>query len=106
MNLGQRIRDLRMSKGLTQAQLAKRAGVSQPTIHSYERNPKTAHRAAVLFKIAAALEVSPEFLEHGRGPVGLEELPHTTTQLVAIFGELTEDQRALLLSVARSLKHP
>lgn len=104
MSLGKRLRELRMERGWSQAELARRAGVSQPTISTYETNPKTEYRAHVLFKIAAALQVSPEYLRTGRGPVNISDLKANNLELLQEIDSLPEDKKALLLSVVRSMK--
>lgn len=38
MNIGQKIKELRLEKGLSQSQLAKRINVSQKAIDYWERN--------------------------------------------------------------------
>jgi transcriptional regulator with XRE-family HTH domain len=60
MHCGKR---LRVIKGLTQRQLAVRAGISQTTVVSIERQKRVERfHPATLTKLAAALEVSPEEL--------------------------------------------
>lgn len=57
MTTGERIRNIRKSKNLTQKQLGELAGIAEPTIRRYELgklNPKY----ETLVKIAAALRVS------------------------------------------------
>lgn len=58
------LRKLRLEKGLTQAELAKKAGVSEISIRKYEdgsRNPKI----QTLIKLADALQVSLSELQYG-----------------------------------------
>lgn len=64
--IGQRIRALRRSKKLTQAQLAKIAGVSSPAVTEWEKDgylPK----AASLEAIANRLGVTTEYILTGKG---------------------------------------
>ncbi len=59
MNIGDKIKDLRNYKGLTQEQLAEKSGLSKNAIWNYEtgrRKPNT----DILKKIASGLEVSIE----------------------------------------------
>ncbi|MHB1278799.1 MAG: helix-turn-helix domain-containing protein [Bacteroidia bacterium] len=61
MNLTERIRTIRQSKGLTQEQVAERMDISGSAFGQIERNAERA-TFATLTKIAAALEVSIEYL--------------------------------------------
>lgn len=61
MNLSERIRNIRKSKGLTQEQVAERMDISGSAFGQIERNAERA-TFATLTKIAAALEVSMDFL--------------------------------------------
>ena len=64
--LGRALRDARKRHGLTQQQLANRAGVSQPTVSSVERG---AHRVSlqVILRIMATLNLQL-FLHTGQSP--------------------------------------
>jgi transcriptional regulator with XRE-family HTH domain len=52
-SLGERVKSTRKAKGLSQAQLAKIAKVSQPVISDYENNIVTEHRVHILMSIQA-----------------------------------------------------
>jgi HTH-type transcriptional regulator/antitoxin HipB len=54
-----RVRDLRKAAGMTQAQLAQRAGIRRATVNRIENDRVTAIDLKVLEKIADALEVEP-----------------------------------------------
>jgi transcriptional regulator with XRE-family HTH domain len=56
---GQRIRELRRQRGLGQAELAERAGVSTHTVVRLERQPQAGCRTRTLARIAAALGEPP-----------------------------------------------
>ena len=60
-DLGKRIRDLRLAKGLTQPQLAAKAGISQSHLSNIEQGGKKGAEVqpsgAILKRIAQALEV-------------------------------------------------
>ncbi|UTV27220.1 type II toxin-antitoxin system antitoxin HipB [Photobacterium atrarenae] len=53
---------LRTRKHLTQAQVAKRVGIKQSTLSSFETNPETT-RLQTFFKIIQALELNLEVHE-------------------------------------------
>lgn len=56
MHVGENIRKLRRKKGLTQAELANKMGVSQQMVNQYE-NGKLNPKLETAKKIASALEV-------------------------------------------------
>jgi len=64
-SLGRALRDARLAKGLTQGQLAKRAGVSQPTISSVERGVSNVSLDTLL-RLVATLRL--EILLRSREP--------------------------------------
>lgn len=57
MTLGERIKARRVELGLTQAQLAEKAGVRQPTLSNWESDSASPHLVK-LKTVAAALGVS------------------------------------------------
>ena len=57
-----RVRDLREALGLTQAELAERAGVRRATVNRIENAKVTAIDLEVLEKLADALGVEPGFI--------------------------------------------
>lgn len=63
-NLQQRIKSTRVSQGLSQANLAEKTGVSQPTVANWE-NGSHVPRQAVLEKISKVLGVSELWLRSG-----------------------------------------
>ena len=58
--LGERIKKLRKELGLTQEELAKKAGISRPTLSRIENGYLGAISAASLFKIIASLGYTVE----------------------------------------------
>jgi len=57
INIGENIRNFRRIKGLNQAELAEKTGVTLHTIHKYEKG-KTSPRFSFLVKAAVVLDVS------------------------------------------------
>jgi transcriptional regulator with XRE-family HTH domain len=64
--IGEKLRDTRKRKLLTQEQLAARSGVGIATIIRIERN-QVEPRGSTIRKLAAALEVEPEELVRRSG---------------------------------------
>ena len=63
-NLGDRIKDLRKQKNLSQSELADKVGISYAQIGRYETKGSQPP-AVTLKKIADALGISPDFLIYG-----------------------------------------
>ena len=61
MVLSKRIKELRLEKGLTQTQLAEKAGINQSMIARWERGEREPFASAVL-KLADALECTCVYL--------------------------------------------
>lgn len=61
LNVGKRIKQIRQSKGLTQMELARNAGLAQSFVSTLERGHKSPTIRS-LEKIAAALDVPPKEL--------------------------------------------
>jgi transcriptional regulator with XRE-family HTH domain len=64
---GQRLRELRRKQALSQAELAKLAGVSVHTVSKLERQPDSCCRSRTLARLAAALGESPTALAVSKG---------------------------------------
>ncbi len=67
MNLGDRIRELRDACGLTQGQLAGHASVSQGYLSQLENGDVKNPSAAVLLRVAQAMQVDPDELFEAAG---------------------------------------
>jgi len=67
MNLGDRIRELRETTGLTQGQLAGDASVSQGYLSQLENGDVKNPSAAVLLRVAQAMHVDPDELFEAAG---------------------------------------
>jgi transcriptional regulator with XRE-family HTH domain len=63
--LGQRLRDLRLRNGLSQEQLAERAGVLIGTIRNWEQGQRSPDALDTLYRLARALGVPMERLVEG-----------------------------------------
>ena len=61
VNLGEKIRTLRLERHITQTELSKRIGVSKAMVSSYELEQRSPSYE-VLIKIAAFFNVSTDFL--------------------------------------------
>jgi predicted transcriptional regulator len=64
---GQRLRELRCQRALSQVELAKLAGVSAHTVSKLERQPASCCRSRTLARLAAALGESPTAIAASMG---------------------------------------
>ena len=62
MNLGEKIRNARIAKHMSQADLASAAGVSLRTIQNYELNARLPRNRDIYRRLAAALDVEENIL--------------------------------------------
>lgn len=67
MALGTKIRELRDELGMSQAQLAAQAGLSQGYLSQLENDEVQNPSAAVIFRLARALHVDPRVLMYAAG---------------------------------------
>lgn len=101
--LSERMKLARAHARLTQAQLAKKTGISQPTISDLERGEQT--KSAYTTQIAHACRVSPLWLATGRGDMDAteeEEMPLSDdeTRLLAILRSLPPTMQEQILANA------
>lgn len=102
--IGKRVRELRLSLGLTQTQLAKRAGVTQGTISNLERADSTYVLGPTLAGLSEALNTNVEFLTSGQGAPGpAVHAERSEAELLQVFRNLSDADRDALLRVARSM---
>lgn len=73
IELGRQLASLRAQEGLTQAQLAKRAGVSRRWLIQVEAGHPGA-QVDKLFAVLAVLGVHADLVAHERRPAGTDEL--------------------------------
>ena len=84
-SIGQRIRALRRSKKMTQAQLAKIAGVSSPAVTEWEKDSYLP-KAASLDAIANEFSVTTEYILTGKSAVSKLDINVDLSQKISIKG--------------------
>ena len=106
MNLGDKIRALREELGLTQGQLANNASLSQGYLSQLENGDVKSPSAAVLLRVAQAMQVDPDELFEAAGYPTVRKLREVyrsyestiDPDLLRYLGHLPRDrQRRLLL---------
>lgn len=102
MERGKRLKILRMLYGLSQEDLAKRLGVSQGNVATWERKNMFPRDTKIAVKLAAALQVSVGYLAYGEGKIdsaAWEPIPPNNprhlqsylTDFVELFFELSKE---------------
>lgn len=62
INIGIRIKELRIIRGLSQEELGRRVGVQRAAINKYEKGTVTNIPIATIEKLAYVFEVSPSYI--------------------------------------------
>ena len=106
MKLGERVEERRQAIGISQAELARRVGISQSTMNSLINGDARTSRS--LHKIARELKTSPEYLsgETDDPTSGVPDSPLASArarELLECFDSLRPDEQAALLQIARSM---
>jgi transcriptional regulator with XRE-family HTH domain len=99
MNIGDKITALRKGKKISQADLAKEAGVSREIIGRYERN-EVSPSVDVAKKIADALEVSLDYLAGGSDKAAFDK---QTLKLIDEIEELEPSVKDKLIFLANAI---
>lgn len=101
IEVGHRVRELRLRAELTQTELAARAEIKQGTLSKIERGETKNTEAETLLRLAIALNASAFYLMWGnRQP---ERLDESIASLAQIWHDLDLHQRAKLLAYAQGL---
>ena len=102
-DMAQRLRDQRRERGLTQAELADRVGVSRSAVAQWETG-RTGQLGSNLTRIAAVLETGVEYLMFGndkRAPA--QTLLGDELALLRLYRDCEPEDRQILLRTARRL---
>lgn len=109
MGVGQRLRDIRERRKLTQEQLARDAGVTQPSISELETGETKEISGPVLISISRALKINPIWLMTGEGQEELNIVLHASERgrrILEVFEESNDQAKATLFQVANALAQP
>lgn len=101
--IGERLRQIRKAKGMTQAQLAKEIGVAQSTIAEIERGMSRSANAQNLLRIAAVLETNPEWLLTGKGSPDISAFTPTDSEITRIADSLTPQAKAAWIAAGLAM---
>ena len=98
--LGSRIRQARMERGMSQMDLAEACGISVPYVSDIERGKKC-FSVDILLRVAQALQVSTDWLLR-------LDIPQTqyayNSEAADMMADCTQEEAVMLLEFMRSLK--
>jgi DNA-binding Xre family transcriptional regulator len=96
------VRTLRVSRRLSQPELARRVGISQPSLHNIESDKTKALRGDTLAGLCRELNISPEVLL-GRRRVDTEEALLHEAEMIGLFRAMPPEAQDHVLAIARAL---
>jgi transcriptional regulator with XRE-family HTH domain len=113
MQLGNRIRELREERGVTQGQLAAQAQVSQGYLSQLENGDVRNPSAGVLLRVADAMKIEPDDLFEAAGYPTVRALRQLYAEyeasidpdLVRYLGRLTRDKQRRLLFLLEGMEN-
>lgn len=76
MTLAERIQQRMDTIGINQAELARRTGISPPSVNAWLSGDTKALKAATMMRLATVLQCRPEWLNTGMGLPTLDEMPY------------------------------
>lgn len=98
--IGKRIRDLRLAKGISQAELAFQIGVGGQHLSDVELGKKTM-RLDTFIKLIEALQVSADSILRPNVPA---ESNYNFTELSKTLADCSSDELAAILKIVKELK--
>ena len=100
--VGQRIKELRTARGLSQQQVADFCNVKQKTISLLENDPNRVPRTQTLKALCKLFEVDQDWLLTGKGPRNpVASLSDDEAELLLLFRAVSEAARAYILDRVR-----
>lgn len=105
MGIGKRVKAMRLSRGMSQKQLAKAVGIAAPSLSDIENGITKSLKADTILGLTKALECSSEWLNTGKGnpaaPAPIKTIEES--ELLAVFKTLSHQNQSALLATARAL---
>jgi transcriptional regulator with XRE-family HTH domain len=106
MNIGEKIRFMRVKNGLSQEALAKSLKTTKQAIYKYENGIVTNIPLEKIEILSTILNTTPAYLmgwEEAESPSPEEpELSEGELELIELFRTIPEDQQSLVLSMIRA----
>ena len=103
MGLGTRLRAERKAAGLTQTELARVAGIRQPTLSDIERGESCAPSASAMDAICRVLNLRPQWLLTGHGEKYVSTTTDQEQDVLDLFRAMPPHQQQAWLQVGRAM---
>lgn len=103
--IGERIKELRKSKKMSQSELGKFIGVSQTTVTAWE-NGRAEPSSSYVTKLATFFNVSTDYLL-GRDPKEDDEKPLTRNQKLIAYSidpDISDEERQAIIEMVQAAK--
>lgn len=107
LNLGERLKVARKSKGLTQDGLAEKIGTSRGVITNIEHNKTETPQPLIINALCKILEISKDWLLNGTGEMNHSEKLKSSrilSEIYSISKDLSEDEQLYILDVIKTYK--
>lgn len=96
--LGMKIRELRLSLGMSQEELGAKIGVKKAAIHKYESGLVVNLKRETIDKLANALDTTPAYLMGWDKNANAQDIP-VALSIPKGYDKLTEEERAQIDSL-------
>lgn len=107
MTTGERIKELRLQKGLSQEELGAMIGVKKAAINKYETGVVVNLKRSTIASLASALDTSPMYLmgweESEKNKPAESELDELDKDLLRLFAQLTPEQKRRQIETLRDI---
>lgn len=98
--IGSRLEAERERLGMTQVAFATHIGMAQSSYNEYKSGKKTMGAEAFM-KVCAALDVTPEFLFHGKGVRMNDARTFAEAKMLKLFREAPEDKHEMIIGMIK-----
>lgn len=104
MSMGERLRELRLRRKISQEEVARHIGITRSAYSHYEINNRQPVYET-LIKVAAYFDVSLDYIIGGTTPVSAPEqsAPQQTKEILSLLQHMNEEQRAKSLHLLSDL---
>lgn len=103
MEMGERIKRLRIERGMTQEELGKAVGLQRAAINKYEKGIVENIKRTTIVKLAEVLRTTPSYLIGYEDDEEVSELTAIQEELMEKIFELTPDNQRTLIGIVETL---
>lgn len=103
MEMGERIKRLRIERGMTQEELGKAVGLQRAAINKYEKGIVENIKRTTIIKLAEVLRTTPSYLVGYEDDEEVSELTAIQEELFEKIYELTPDNQRTLIGIVETL---